>query len=102
MRKFCEKCGSQVSEATQFCPQCGATTEEACPSNLTDKPATSSSLPLAAEPQTSAGDSTARLIPAVSELAPSVSSSVMPTNIASTLSYLAGFVTGIIFLVLDP
>jgi uncharacterized membrane protein len=59
-------------------------------------------MPLAAESQTPAGVSATGSIAVVSEPVPAVPSSVMPTNVASALAYLAGFITGIIFLVLDP
>jgi uncharacterized membrane protein len=102
MRKFCEDCGSLLSEGTQFCGKCGAPAGDTRSPNVTGTPATSVPMPLAAESQTPPGFSTTGSAAMVSEPAPAVSSSVMPTNVASALSYFAGLITGIIFLVLDP
>ena len=70
---FCKLCGSEMTVGSGSCQSCGARSSVAVES--------------AAAPVSAA----------------SVASfSVLATNVAATLAYLAGFITGIIFLVLDP
>ena len=72
---FCSKCGSAVSEGAVFCNVCGS------PVSATSGPATPPVPPAPAAGTTGAGIS---------------------SNVAATLSYLVGFITGIIFLVVEP
>jgi uncharacterized membrane protein len=72
----CSKCGSAVPDSASFCSICGS-------------PASSASGPI--------------VIPSPPESKPPESGSVgMESNIAAALSYLVGFITGIIFLVIEP
>jgi len=73
--KYCSKCGAQIAdEALKFCSQCGAPMQAGA-----DQPAPASPTP-----------------------APASSSSGMQDNVAGLLSYILGFITGIIFLVIEP
>ncbi len=74
---FCGKCGTQVSEGTAFCSRCGAPISGAAP---------------AAPPSYNAPPPPPNA-PAAAGMAP---------NVAALLSYVLGFITGIIFLVLEP
>jgi uncharacterized membrane protein len=80
---FCKSCGSELAIESDFCQSCGARSVDS-------------------EPQTPAGVSTAGSVVVPSEPAFAASPSVMATNVASTLAYVAGFITGTIFLILDP
>ena len=70
---FCEKCGTEVKEDAAFCSSCGTPISSTA---QTDSP----SVP--PPPQQAGGSIT--------------------SNVAALLSYVLGFITGIIFLVLDP
>ena len=72
---FCASCGSQVDGA--FCPKCGAPVGAGAPP------------PGAAAPPPGAG-------------APPPVAAPMADNVAGALCYVLGFITGIIFLVLEP
>jgi uncharacterized membrane protein len=72
---FCGKCGSEVAEGAAFCPKCGAALGVA------------TAAPMGA---TVAGP-----------VAVSGVSSGLHENIAATLSYVLGWVTGIVFLLID-
>jgi uncharacterized membrane protein len=78
----CQSCGSALAADTRFCQSCGSPTE------------------IRADVSVSAVESSA----AVAVTAPSAEtgSKTMDTNLVGALAYLAGFLTGIIFLVLDP
>ena len=78
----CQSCGAALAADTRFCQSCGSPIEP-----RSDVPA-------------SAVESSA----AVVVMSPSVQtgSKTMDTNLVGALTYLAGFITGIIFLVLDP
>ena len=78
----CRSCGAPLAEATRFCQSCGSSTE------------------LRPDVSVSANESAAE----VAVISPSggTGSKAMETNLVGALSYLAGFITGIIFLVLDP
>lgn len=78
----CQSCGALLAADTHFCQSCGTPTEQT------------------ADVPTSAVESsgTAAVIPTSVETGPKT----MDTNVVGALTYLAGFVTGIIFLVLDP
>ena len=74
---FCAKCGAQLNAGSGFCAACGAA--------------------VASQSVTSSGAATA---PAQSSAgAPSAG---MTNNVAGCLSYLVGWVTGLIFLVIEP
>ena len=70
---YCTKCGAAVNEGTTFCGSCGTQMTGA---------------------QTGAG----------SPVAPAAGIQVtgMTSNVAAALTYLLGFITGIIFLVIEP
>jgi uncharacterized membrane protein len=72
---FCSKCGSAVSEGASFCNVCGS------PASATGVQATPPIPPPPAMGTTSANIS---------------------SNVAAALSYLVGFITGIIFVVVEP
>ena len=69
---FCQKCGTEVSEDAAFCGSCGAPIS----SGAGDVPPTKPS--------------------------PREAGSSLAPNVAALLAYVLGFITGIIFLVLDP
>lgn len=69
---FCPKCGAQVDAGSAFCKSCGAATKES--------PATGGA--------------------PFSPNAPV--STPMASNVAGLLTYVLGFITGIIFLVIEP
>lgn len=74
---FCAKCGAQVNAGSGFCAACGTA--------------------VASQSVTTSGAATA---PAQSQAgAPSAG---MTNNVAACLSYLVGWVTGLIFLVIEP
>ena len=76
----CQSCGAALAAATRFCQSCGAPTA------------------LTTEVSVAPGDSSAHVMSPSGE----TGSKTMDTNLVGALAYLAGFVTGIIFLVLDP
>ena len=78
----CQSCGVVLAANTRFCQSCGS------PTGL--KP----------DVTTATHESSA----AVAVISPprETGSKTMDTNIVAALTYLAGFVTGIVFLVLDP
>ena len=71
---FCSKCGSAVSEGASFCSVCGS------PASATGAQAT----------------------PPVPPIPAGAAGTGLSSNVAAALSYLAGFITGIIFLVVEP
>lgn len=73
---FCASCGAQMEG--KFCAKCGA------PAGAAAAAAGGGAAPQAMMP------------------APAVRSSAMADNVASMLCYVLGFITGIIFLVLEP
>ena len=70
---FCKKCGTEVSEDAAFCGSCG----------------------------TPISSGTQAVPPPVPTPPHEAGSSISP-NVAALLSYVLGFITGIIFLVLEP
>ncbi len=72
----CSKCGSVLSEGAVFCSVCGS-------------------------PVSAIGSSTAPPPPPLPPT-PGVANPGMTSNVAGALCYLAGFITGIIFLALEP
>jgi uncharacterized membrane protein len=79
---FCASCGTALAEDIRFCQSCGSPTAS---TGLTSVSA-------------SAGSGA---VVAISSPA-NVEQKTMETNLVGALTYLAGFITGIIFLVLDP
>jgi uncharacterized membrane protein len=76
----CSKCGSVVSEGAVFCSGCGS-------------PVSAGSSPVAVPPPPQA----------VQPPPPSSAAGTgLSSNVAAALSYLLGFITGIIFLVMEP
>lgn len=69
---FCGKCGSGVTDGVAFCPQCGAPVGVAVPGGAASAPA-----------------------------AISTAGSGLQENVAGLLCYLLGWLTGIVFLMID-
>jgi uncharacterized membrane protein len=80
--KACQSCGAALAADTRFCQSCGSPTEL-----RTDAPASAVESPAAAAVMSPSGQA---------------GSKTMDTNVVGALTYVAGFVTGIVFLVLDP
>ncbi len=78
----CQTCGTVLAADTRFCQSCGSPTE---PQPDVSTPVGGGAAAVAAMPPTG-----------------QTVSKTMDTNVVGALTYLAGFVTGIIFLVLDP
>lgn len=76
---FCSNCGGPLTEGVRFCPQCGRDMSAAAGPAAQAGP---SAPPGATPGATAAGG--------------------MTPNVAGLLCYVAGFITGIIFLVLEP
>jgi uncharacterized membrane protein len=77
---FCKACGKELPEGNMFCPSCGASVVAAA-----------TATPAAA---TAGGGTVA--------VADGSSGQPMATNVAGALTYLAGFITGIIFVATEP
>ena len=73
---FCTKCGAQLGEGMSFCAACGSATGSAA----------------GGPPAPAAGGATA----------PASGSVAMSSNVAGLLTYILGFITGVIFLVIEP
>jgi uncharacterized membrane protein len=73
----CPKCGSVVAEGASFCSVCGS-------------------------PVAAAGNAVASAPPPPPPVSQPAAAAGMTSNVAGALSYLVGFITGIIFLVLEP
>ena len=78
----CQSCGTALTDGTRFCQSCGSPTE------------------LRSDVPVSAIESAVGV--AVMPPPREAGSKTMDTNLVGALTYLAGFVTGIVFLVLDP
>lgn len=76
---FCANCGATVSEDTRFCAQCGRPVQAAAPGPLVPPP-----------PGYPPGGGVSAHPPA------------LPRNVAAGLCYVFWFVSGIVFLVLEP
>ena len=76
---FCANCGASVAEGAGFCAGCGKAV------GAGSQPAAVASTGAAVQPAPAAAQSTA-----------------MSSNVAAALSYVLGFITGIVFLVLEP
>jgi uncharacterized membrane protein/RNA polymerase subunit RPABC4/transcription elongation factor Spt4 len=79
---FCQSCGTALTGDTRFCQSCGSST------SLSERVSVTAS-------------EGAGAVVAISSPA-SIEQKTMDTNLVGALAYLAGFITGIIFLVLDP
>jgi uncharacterized membrane protein len=75
---FCKACGKELPEGNMFCPSCGASVT-----------APAAATPVAA---TAGGGS----------VADATATQPMATNVAGALTYVAGFITGIIFMATEP
>lgn len=76
---FCTKCGSSISDGVAICPQCGAPTGPVVTSTPATAPAGAPGFTPAAAPATTG----------------------LQENVAGLLCYLLGWITGIIFLLID-
>ena len=90
---FCQTCGTSLPDGSLACPACGAHQGVAASSAASSPPpgATPGYVP-GPTPGSYPGPTPAPL-PAAAGLTP---------NVAGALAYLVGFITGILFLVLDP
>jgi len=77
----CQSCGAALAAESIFCQSCGSATEVKSPTSTSPV-------------ETAAAVSVASSGPAASKS--------IDTNVVGALTYLAGFITGIVFLVLDP
>jgi uncharacterized membrane protein len=78
---FCAKCGASLGAGAVFCGSCGTPVASAAP-------------PAGGAPQASP--------PPAGAFGPAPQSTGMTSNVAGALAYLVGFITGIIFLVIEP
>jgi len=78
---FCKSCGKELEMETPFCGSCGSPT-----------------MP----PKGTAPADTAPEAVAVMPASVPAGSGTVTTNLVGALTYLAGFITGIVFLVVDP
>jgi uncharacterized membrane protein len=79
---FCKSCGNELAVDNSFCASCGSPT------------ASTAGISVAGGAQGAAA--------AIAPAAVAPGSETMATNLVGALTYLAGFITGIIFLVLEP
>jgi len=78
----CQSCGTALAADTRFCQSCGSPTEA-----RPDVSVSAIGSPATVTVMSPSGES---------------GSKTMDTNLVGALTYIAGFITGIIFLVLDP
>lgn len=78
----CQSCGAALAEDTRFCQSCGSPTR--------------SGEAVSASASEASGAVVAIPSPA------SIEQKTMDTNLVGAFTYLAGFITGIVFLLLDP
>jgi uncharacterized membrane protein len=78
----CQYCGAALADQTRFCQSCGESTE--------------------LRPDVSAPAVGSSAAVAVMSSSGEAGPKAMDTNLVGALTYVAGFVTGIVFLVLDP
>ena len=78
----CQSCGAALAADTRFCQSCGSPTE------------------IKVDVSTTTVEGSAAI--AVMPPSGATGSKMMDTNVVGAITYLAGFVTGIVFLVLDP
>jgi uncharacterized membrane protein len=93
---FCQTCGSNLPDGSAHCPACGAAQGVAAPSAVPGAAPGYTQYPPSAAP--SAAPGYAQYPPAP---VPAAGAGLTP-NVAGALAYLVGFVTGILFLVIDP
>jgi uncharacterized membrane protein len=93
---FCGKCGSSLAEGVAFCPHCGAPVGAAVPP---PPPAAEGSSAPPPPPPFPPGPPGAGWAPAPG--VPVVPASGMQENLAGCLCYALGWLTGIIFLLID-
>jgi uncharacterized membrane protein len=79
---FCQSCGTALAGDTRFCQSCGSSTS------------------LAGEASTPASGGSGAVVAISSPT--NLEQKTMDSNLVGALTYLAGFITGITFLVLDP
>jgi uncharacterized membrane protein len=79
---FCQSCGTALVGDTRFCQSCGLSTS------------------LAGDVSVSASEGSGAVVAISSPT--NLEQKTMESNLVGALTYLAGFITGIIFLVLDP
>lgn len=89
MARFCTNCGSELNEASKFCTKCGA-------------PAGAGQQPPAAPPPQYQAPPPPPPPNYQQPQYPAAASSGLQSNVAGLLCYLAGIITGIIFLVIEP
>ena len=76
----CQSCGTALAADPRFCQSCGSATELKADVSAIESPAGVAFISASGE----------------------TGSKTMDTNVVGALTYLAGFITGIVFLVLDP
>ena len=79
---FCQSCGAALAGDTRFCQSCGSATKVA--GGVSVSASEGAGAVVAMSPPTS------------------IEQKTIDTNVVGALAYLAGLITGIIFLVLDP
>jgi uncharacterized membrane protein len=80
---FCKACGKELPEGNAFCPSCGASVA-------------ATAAPAAGTPAAAVAGGGSMAVAGVSTRQP------MATNVAGALTYLAGFITGIVFMATEP
>lgn len=85
---FCQTCGTNVPDGSLACPACGAS-QGVAPQSAAPGPMPGAYPPPPVQPMYAA------------QPQPAASSGLTP-NVAGALAYLMGFITGILFLVIDP
>jgi uncharacterized membrane protein len=81
---FCANCGTAVNEGTAFCAGCGKPVGQAPQAAAIPQPAGAA---VAAQP---------------ARVSAQPASAGLTSNVAAALAYILGFITGILFLVLEP
>jgi len=79
---FCKVCGKELPEGNMFCPSCGASVTASVAATPAAAPAGGGAVAVA--------------------VADTSAAQPMATNVAGALAYLAGFITGIIFMATEP
>ncbi len=79
---FCANCGAAVSDGAAFCPGCGK--------------------PTGPGPQPVAAAQTAGAAAVAQPVSAQAGAAGLTSNVAGALAYILGFITGILFLVLEP
>lgn len=93
---FCSTCGSSLPDGSVACPACGATQGAAAPyTPPAPPPGPAPGYAAGPAPGYTPGYTAA-------PMAPPVAAGGLQPNVAGALAYLVGFITGIIFLVIDP